>query len=193
MTELLLDLNQQRPPMSRKAEADPELGPMVVPWDDTFAYALQRLLELLDEPAALPALGSGRLRELLYVIMRGPAGPSLWRTLGQVHDLNHTLSYIRDHAHEPLSIDDLAQRAGMSRAVFDRRFRAATTYAPLQFIKALRLNDAALQIAEGSDITDAALNVGYASPAQFSRDFKRQYGTAPKQWSRSAEASSVTV
>ena len=125
--------------------------------------------------------------------MDGPAGPSLWRTLGQVHDLNHTLTYITDHLHQPISIDDLAQQAGMSRAVFDRRFRAATTYPPLQFIKALRLNDAALRIAQGSDITDAAVSVGYASPAQFSRDFKRQYGTSPKQWSRTPEAASVAT
>lgn len=190
-TELLLDLTPHRPPAPPPTGGDPDLAPTLVTWGNALTDAFERLLELLDNPQALQALGSGRLRELLYAIMTGPAGPSLWRTLGQVHDLNRTLTYIADRLHEPISIDDLARQAGMSRAVFDRRFRAATTYAPLQFIKALRLNDAALRIAQGSDITNAAISVGYASPAQFSRDFKRQYGTPPKQWSRTPEAASV--
>ncbi|MCO5317425.1 MAG: AraC family transcriptional regulator [Microthrixaceae bacterium] len=123
----------------------------------------------------------------------GPAGPTLWHTIGQSHELNHTIGLIRDHLDQPLSIDDIAQRAGMSRAVFDRRFRAATSYAPLQFIKALRLNAAATLITQGSDITTAASSVGYASPAQFSRDFKRRCGQPPKRWSRTAGALEATA
>ncbi|MEM9564550.1 MAG: AraC family transcriptional regulator [Actinomycetota bacterium] len=193
MTELLVDLNEHKPPLRSTRADGPELAPTVVEWDDTFATALGQLLVLLDDNARRQALGPGRLRELLYLVLTGPAGPPLWHTLGQSHDLNHTIGFIRDHLDQPLSIDDLAQQAGMSRPVFDRRFRGATSYAPLQFIKALRLNAAATLITEGSDITTAASNVGYASPAQFSRDFKRHYGQPPKQWSRTAEALEPTA
>ncbi len=53
---------------------------------------------------------------------------------------------------------------------------------PLQRLKALRLNDAALLIANGTDITRAAAAVGYMSPSQFSREFKRHFGTTPRTW-----------
>lgn len=188
VTELLVDLNDHRPPHRPSPTAGPELAPTVVEWDDSFITALHQLLVLLDDDGRRRALGPGRLRELLYLVLTGPAGPTLWHTIGQSHDLNHTISFIRDHLDQPLSIDDLAQHAGMSRPVFDRRFRRATSYAPLQFIKALRLNAAATLITQGSDITTAAANVGYASPAQFSRDFKRHYGQPPKQWSWTAGA-----
>ncbi len=193
VTELLVDLNEHRSSGRSTPTEGPELAPTVVEWDDTFTSTLEQLLVLLDDNARRQALGLGRLRELLYLVLTGPAGPSLWHTIGQSHDLNHTIGFIRDHLDQPLSIDDLAQQAGMSRPVFDRRFRRATSYAPLQFIKALRLNAAATLITQGSDITTAATNVGYASPAQFSRDFKRHYGQPPKQWSRTAGALEPTA
>lgn len=193
VTELLVDLAEHTPPRRPSPANGPELAPTVVEWDDTFTSALHLLLVLLDDDARRHALGPGRLRELLYLVLAGPAGSSLWHTIGRSHDLNHTIGFIRDHLDQPLSIDDLAQRAGMSRPVFDRRFRRATSYAPLQFIKALRLNAAATLITRGSDITTAANNVGYASPAQLSRDFKRHYGQPPKQWSRTAGAAGPTA
>ena len=72
----------------------------------------------------------------------------------------------------------------MSRAVFDRRFREATTFSPLQFIKKLRLNEAAMQIARGDHVGQAASSVGYTSASQFSREFRRLYGEAPREWGK---------
>ncbi|WP_417269801.1 helix-turn-helix domain-containing protein [Celeribacter sp.] len=46
----------------------------------------------------------------------------------------------------------------------------------------MRLNSAAMKIAGGTPVIEAALNVGYVSPSQFSREFKRLYGQSPKQW-----------
>jgi AraC-like DNA-binding protein len=82
----------------------------------------------------------------------------------------------------PFSIDDMAARAGMSRAVFHRKFKQATTMAPIQFVKSMRLNNAAMKIAEGMTVNEAAIDVGYVSPSQFSREFKRMYGQSPRKW-----------
>jgi AraC-like DNA-binding protein len=71
---------------------------------------------------------------------------------------------------------------GMSRAVFHRRFKEATTMSPIQFIKTMRLNNAAMKIAEGKTVNEAAWDVGYASTSQFSREFKRMYGQSPREW-----------
>lgn len=76
----------------------------------------------------------------------------------------------------------MATRAGMSRAVFHRKFKKVTTMAPIQFVKSMRLNNAAMKIASGMTVNEAALDVGYVSPSQFSREFKRMYGQSPRQW-----------
>jgi len=81
-----------------------------------------------------------------------------------------------------MNMDDLARLAGMSRAVFQRRFKSVTTLSPLQFIKAVRLNSAAVKLAGGMNVAEAALQVGYSSPSQFSREFRRHYGMPPRQW-----------
>lgn len=47
------------------------------------------------------------------------------------------------------------------------------------------LNHAAMKVASGTNVTEAALAVGYVSSSQFSREFKRLYGLSPKKWGQS--------
>jgi len=70
--------------------------------------------------------------------------------------------------------------------VFHRRFKAATSFSPLQFIKTLRLSHAAMQLVGGKTVGQAADDVGYTSASQFSREFRRQFGQSPRQWARTA-------
>lgn len=72
-----------------------------------------------------------------------------------------------------------------SRIGFPRRFilKQISTLSPIHLVKSMRLNHAAMRIAEGKTISEAAMDVGYVSPSQFSREFKRQYGQSPRQWS----------
>ena len=60
---------------------------------------------------------------------------------------------------------------------------------PIQFAKSMRLNSAAMKIATGMNVNEAAFEVGYVSSSQFSREFKRMYGQSPKQWSSSNQLS----
>lgn len=154
--------------------------------DDGFATAMGRLLELLEDPVALRVLGSSRLRELLYAIIEGEAGSLVRQTFRGAQDITRVLLYLHENLSEPLSVDDLARRAGMSRAVFHRRFKAFTGHSPLQFLKALRLHHAAMQIMGGEAVHQAADAVGYNSASQFSREFRRHFGQSPKQWARTA-------
>ncbi|WP_407669139.1 helix-turn-helix domain-containing protein [Paenibacillus algicola] len=61
------------------------------------------------------------------------------------------------------------------------------TRSPIQFVKSMRLNHAAMKMAGGMNVNDAAMEVGYVSSSQFSREFKRMYGQSPKQWSHSKQ------
>lgn len=163
-------------------------GLVVAPWTDHLVDALHRLLQLLDDPAARQVLGPGRLRELYFALLQSEAGRAVRRTFGASRDLGRALAYLYDHIAEPLSIDTLARQAGMSRAVFHRRFKAVTTRSPLQFIKAVRLNNAAVLLASGMNVAQVADQVGYNSPSQFSREFSRLYGMPPRQWAAVSSA-----
>ena len=123
-------------------------GLFVAPWDAGFRDALFRLIVVLGDPVALHVVGSARLREFLVSILRGPAGVTLRRRLGRGSRISRIVGHMRDHLAEPLAVGDLARQAGMSRAVFHRRFKEATSQSPLQFIEALRLNGAAMLIAQ---------------------------------------------
>jgi AraC-like DNA-binding protein len=156
-------------------------------WDAGFTQALLRLLDLLDNPLDVAILGSGRLRELYYAILNGEAGTAARRAFGVGNEIARTIDYLSNHLTEQVSIDDMAEHVGMSRAVFHRRFKEATTMSPIQFVKSMRLNNAAMNIAGGKTVSEAAWDVGYQSASQFSREFKRMYGQSPRQWSQATQ------
>ncbi len=157
------------------------------PWDDAFTDALLRLLQLGDSPADTAVLGEGRLREVYYAVLKGAAGNSARRAFGVGNEIARAIAYLSSHLEESVTIEDLAAQVGMSRAVFHRKFKQATTMSPIQFVKAMRLNSAAMKIAEGMNVNEAAMEVGYVSSSQFSREFKRMYGQSPKQWNHSKQ------
>ena len=75
----------------------------------------------------------------------------------------------------------MANLSGMSLSGFHSHFKKITSLSPLQYQKSLRLMEARRLIAqEGRGITEAAYQVGYESPSQFSREYKRYFGHAPK-------------
>ncbi|QTD50630.1 AraC family transcriptional regulator [Sulfidibacter corallicola] len=186
MAEMLIEYEAGARPLPNPKAAETIPGLVVAAWSEAFVTALLRLLQLLDDPLSVRLLGPGRLRELFFAVIQGKAGPMIRHSFGTSHNLSRALSYLRNNLEEPLSIDDLAEHAGMSRAVFDRRFREATTHSPLQFIKLLRLSEAAMHIAQGMPISQAAESVGYGSASQFSREFKRHFGKSPRQWGKGA-------
>jgi AraC-like DNA-binding protein len=152
-------------------------------WDEEFAEALLRLLRLGNNEADLAVLGEVRLRELYYAILKGEAGSFARQAFGADNAIARSIGYVSSNLDEQISIDDLARRAGMSRAVFHRKFKQSTTMSPIQFVKSMRLNSAAMKIALGATVGEAAMDVGYISASQFSREFKRIYGLSPREWS----------
>ena len=67
----------------------------------------------------------------------------------------------------------------MSTPTFHRHFRAVTSMSPLQYQKALRLQEARRRLIADFDAIRAAYAVGYESPSQFSRDYTRMFGVPP--------------
>lgn len=180
----------------QRAARKPQSGPLpkglgLAPWDEAFGSALFRLLQLADSPLDIAMLGEGRLREFYYALLKGEAWESARRAFGVGNDVARIIEYMSSNLSEPISIDEISQKLGMSRAVLHRKFKQATTLSPIQFVKSMRLNKAAMNIAGGTSVNEAALDVGYTSSSQFSREFKRLYGQSPKQWSQSSDLSSL--
>lgn len=182
MTELAIEMEN-----ASGALRMPKAGPLpkglsLARWDDAFTEALLRLLQLGDSPADTAVLGNGRLREVYYAVLNGEAGVSARRAFGVGNEIAKAIEYLSARLDKPVTIEDTAAQVGMSRAVFHRKFKQATTLSPIQFVKSMRLNSAAMKIAGGMTVNEAAMEVGYVSSSQFSREFKRLYGLSPRQW-----------
>ena len=187
MTELAIEMENAAGAIRKPKGGPLPQGVALARWDDAFADALLRLLQLADDPAAAAVLGDGRLRELYYAVLNGEAGDAARRAFGVGNEIARAIEYLSSHLNEPVTIEDMAEQVGMSRAVLHRKFKQATRMSPIQFVKSMRLNNAAMKIAGGMNVSEAAEEVGYVSSSQFSREFKRMYGKSPKQWMSSQQ------
>lgn len=183
MTELAIEMESAAGAIRKPKSGPLPQGLALARWDDTFGDALLRLLQLGDSSADTAVLGNGRLRELYYAILKGDAGASARRAFGVGNEIARAIEYASSRLDEAVTIDEMATQVGMSRAVFHRKFKEATTMSPIQFVKSMRLNNAAMKIAGGMNVNEAAMEVGYVSSSQFSREFKRLFGQSPRQWS----------
>ncbi|MFI7127386.1 AraC family transcriptional regulator N-terminal domain-containing protein [Nonomuraea sp. NPDC050153] len=147
--------------------------------------AAVRLVRLLDHPADGPVLAPLIEREILWRLLTGPHG-GMVRQIGladsSLAHVNRAIGWIRGNYAEPMRIEELARLAGMSPSAFHRHFRAVTAMSPLQFQKRIRLQEArALLIARPDDVAGVGHLVGYDSPSQFSREYRRLFGAPPGQ------------
>jgi AraC-like DNA-binding protein len=108
--------------------------------------------------------------------------PAILRRLIRAQEL------ARDAFDEPLSIDDLAGAAGLSRFHFVRSFRAAFGLTPHAYLTRVRLDQARRRLARGASVTEACLATGFVSVGSFSTLFKREVGDSPRAWQRRARA-----
>jgi AraC-like DNA-binding protein len=147
--------------------------------------AFGRLVETIEKPEQIPILAPMIIREIHYRVLTGPQGGVL-RTFGasgtQGGRIAEAVSWLRENYTRPFHADVLAKKVNMSLPTFNRYFRQVTSISPLQFQKRLRLLEAQrLMVAKGKDATRAALAVGYESVTQFNREYKRFFGSPPRQ------------
>lgn len=142
-----------------------------------------RMLRLMEHPEDIPALAPAYEREILYRVLQGPHG----RMLRDIATPDTALARVgqaiqvikRDFA-QPLRVQELAQIAAMSPSAFHRHFKSATALSPVQYQKRLRLLRARTLLLTGAHgVTAAAMEVGYESPTQFSREYARAFGQPP--------------
>ncbi|MNY04132.1 HTH-type transcriptional regulator CdhR [compost metagenome] len=152
---------------------------------ERFLELFLRLVELLDDPAAIPVLAPLMCKEIFYRLLMSEQGARLWQmaSVGSHNQrIARAIEWLKLNFAQPLRIEALAAHVQMSPSRFHRHFRALTAMSPLQFQKWLRLNEARrLMLAEGIDASSASFQVGYESPSQFSREYGRLFGAPPRR------------
>ena len=93
-----------------------------------------------------------------------------------------------DPAHR-WTLQELAERAGMSRSTFALRFKATVGDSPLEYLTRWRMLLAGDRLVNSGDpVSTIALSLGYESESAFSTAFKRVMGSSPRQYSRNGHA-----
>jgi AraC-like DNA-binding protein len=147
--------------------------------------AVGRLVALVDSPNDIGPLSPLILREITYRLLIGEQGPRLRQIAaagGPAQRVGRAIRWLKDHFAEPLRIEDLARQVRLSPSALHHHFKAVTALSPLQYQKRLRLQEARrLMLGEGLDAAAAGFRVGYESPSQFSREYRRHFGAPPRR------------
>lgn len=152
------------------------------PLSQTMDDVSVRLLSTLHSENDKRVLGPLYFKEVLYRVLTSKQGELLQalashnRGFAQVARAIH---FIHQHFDQSMSVQSLAEKVGMSATSFYNHFKAFTDNTPLQYIKSIRLHKARALIQEGEKANSAALQVGYESASQFSREYKRAFGSTP--------------
>jgi AraC-like DNA-binding protein len=178
ISQLMLDRDLP-PPLSQLPSRGLATGEITLP----LLAAFQRLIDLFAEPQDIPILAPIIQREIFYRLLVGDQGAHLRQmaTVGsRSHRIAQAIDWLKGNFARPFRVDDLASQVSMSRTTFHHHFRTVTAMSPLQYQKRLRLNEAKrLMLTERLDAATAALQVGYESASQFSREYVRVYGAPP--------------
>lgn len=172
--------------IDREGARESALAPqsmMSSPMDDAMHTSVLRFLEAMHQPLEAAVLGAGLLRELYFRVLTGAQGGALREALamrGQFGQIGRSLRLIHARYAQRLDVTQLADEAGMSIPSFHSHFKAITQVSPMQYLKSTRLHQARLLMVRQALTAEAAGHaVGYASPSQFSREFRRLFGLTP--------------
>lgn len=147
--------------------------------------AVTRLVALLDAPRDRAVLAPLVLREIAYRLLSGALGGRLRQLFGgdgTTRRVLRTLQWLRTHYAQPVRIEDLAREARLSPSALHQHFKSVTAMSPLQYQKQLRLHEARrLMSIDGLEAAEACFRVGYESPSQFSREYRRLFGAPPRK------------
>jgi transcriptional regulator GlxA family with amidase domain len=166
------------------------IGPAAM--DKDMADATTRLVKCLQSEAESKILGPGLVREILYRALCGTQAPILYSLAmhgGTFAQVARALTVMQSDFSAKLDVEQLADKARMSASAFHRAFKEITSDSPMQYLKKVRLTKARdLMVQGGMKAYIAADQVGYESPSQFSREFKRYFGQSPADMVRELRA-----
>jgi len=179
--EMLAEAIELRTQAFSARPAHPGLAVAPVTFDLLDAFG--RLLVLLDRPAGADYLARLARQEIHFRLLQGPLREmlvSFTTAASQVARIGRATRWLKANYAGPASIASLARIAGMSVTSFHRHFRSVTLMTPLQYRNQVRLQEAQRLLLSGRHRAgEVGLAVGFGSPSQFSREYKRMFGHPP--------------
>jgi AraC-like DNA-binding protein len=179
LNELILETSA--PQTSQLSKARP--GIFVSTLSQDIKSTLSRLLSYVDNKNQAQVLGKLAIKELMFHVLNGTQGHLLKAFAYQDRQnfqIAKVITMIQHQFSENLDVSTLAATANMSQSSFYSYFKAVTSTSPIQYIKAIRLHTARRNMMmDNLSASDAAYNVGYSSPSQFSREYRRFFGVPP--------------
>jgi AraC-like DNA-binding protein len=176
VAELMIQLDRNGMP----AHDDAPQSMMSSPMDPLLRESVLRFLEAMNQTLDAAVLGPALVRELYFRVLTGAQGNAMRAALamqGEFGKIGKALRRIHATYAQPLELSQPAGEAGMSVPTFHSHFKAITRSSPMQYVKSTRLHQARLlMVRQGITAEAASHAVGYASPSQFNREFKRLFG-----------------
>ncbi len=183
LSALMMEAGQKATEEQRAGRLEPGLS--VNPIEPRLLDAVVRLMRLLESPQDIAILAPLIEREILYRLLSGEYSERLRQIALADHRLlsvNRAISWLKRNYAEPFRIETIAREARMSASALHHHFKSVTAMSPLQYQKQLRLQEARrLMLGQALDAATAGQYVGYESPSQFSREYRRLFGAPPSR------------
>ncbi len=152
----------------------------VVAWHDLAVYLINHFCGRAQaiETAKVFLISGHSEGQSPYAVMTRP----MENSDGAISDCQR---WIADNYAGVNPVERMVERSGLNARTFARRFRAATGYAPIDYVQALRIEEAKHML-ESDDlgIEEIGAAIGYEDPASFRRVFKRRVGLPPAAYRR---------
>ena len=158
-------------------------GVAVFDADESIIDACDRLVGCLGNDEEEAHIAPLIVREIYYRLFFSPCGGELYTlaTRGAMcNSILHAINFMKKHYSANMEIANIATQVNMSVSSFYRHFKQVTGVSPLQFQKQIRLHEAKLLLTtKQRGVNEIAYAVGYESPSQFIRDYRRCFGHTP--------------
>ncbi len=154
-------------------------------------WSMERMMQELREPQPGSPLVLQHLAHLMLVqalrahLAEGLKGGVGWLSALADQEVGPALSAMHEDPAHPWTLQELADRAGMSRSGFAKRFKETVGATPIDYLTRWRMLLAGDRLANSGDpISVIARSLGYESESAFSTAFKRVMGCSPRRYSR---------
>lgn len=147
--------------------------------------AVHRIFPLMQKALPSDFIRKNAMREVIYYTLCGSCGRQFLQSIINVtkaDEIYEANSWIKENFRSAFTVEHLAEERNMSVSLFHQKFKSAVGMGPLQCQKRLRLTEARrLMLDEELNVTEASVSVGYESVSQFIRDYRKMFGSAPKE------------
>jgi AraC-like DNA-binding protein len=164
---------------------------------EALRWSLERMRQELREPQPGGILVAQQLAYMMLVqalrlhLTEGSRGGVGWLFALADKQMSAAINSMHDDPAHRWTIQNLAERVGMSRSTFALKFKETVGESPIEYLTRWRMLLAGDKLANSNDsISAIALSLGYESESAFSTAFKRVMGCSPRQYSRGRNSAS---